>query len=299
MGKNVSTDRIAFIGLGMMGYPLAGRLAAAGYSLAVFDLNPGALERFAAEFPCRLCSSAIQAAQDSDVVITMLPSSNDVSAVVFGKESSSGIVSVLRPETFVIDMSSCDPLRTRSLAEVLAERRITLVDAPVSGAVKRAREGTLAIMFGGSSESLERCRPILATMGSSIFHTGTVGTGHAMKALNNYVSAAGLVAVVEALHTGEKFGLDPSVMTQVLNASSGKNNATENKVSQFMLSGTYNSGFSLSLMTKDIGIAMNLAEQLQLPALLGHACLDIWRQAESQSDKTTDHTEMYRLLDSK
>ena len=295
MSESPTTDRIAFIGLGMMGYPLAGRLAGAGFPLAIFDLNSAALESFAGEFPCRICSTAIQAVADCEVVVTMLPTSNDVFAAVLGNDLSPGIVSVLKPGTVVIDMSSCDPLRTRELAAVLAERRITLVDAPVSGGVKKAREGSIAIMFGGSAETLERCRPMLAAMGSSIVHTGGVGSGHAMKALNNYVSAAGLVAVVEALRVGERFGLDPKIMTQVLNASSGKNNTTENKVAQYMLSGTFNSGFALSLMTKDIGIAMHLAEQLEIPTQLGHSCLDIWRAAAEKADRSADHTEMYKI----
>jgi len=291
--------RIAFIGLGMMGYPMAGRLAAAGYPMAVFDLNGIAMGKFADEFPCRICTSAVDASQDTDVVITMLPSSNDVFSIMLGDESSSGIVSVLKPGTVVIDMSSCAPLRTRQLDTILAEHTINLVDAPVSGGVKKAQTGELAIMSGGSIESLKKCRPILEQLGSKIIHTGSVGSGHAMKALNNYVSAAGLLATVEALHVGEKFGLDPVVVTQALNASTGKNNTTENKVVQYMLSGAFNSGFSLSLMAKDIGIAMHLAEQLQVPVPLGLSCLNVWHSASVDSDKTADHTEMYRLTPSK
>jgi 3-hydroxyisobutyrate dehydrogenase len=295
MSSRAKRDRIAFIGLGMMGYPLAGHLAAAGFPLAVFDLNPVALRKCGGNFPCRICSTALEAVKDSDVVITMLPGSHDVVSVVLGSESSPGIVSALDPDSVVIDMSSSDPLRTRELAETLSENRITLVDAPVSGGVKKAQEGTIAIMFGGSSVSLKRCRNILESLSSTIFHTGPVGSGHAMKALNNYVSAAGLLAVVEALHTGEEFGLDPAVMTQVLNASTGRNNTTENKVSQFMLSETFNSGFSLQLMAKDIGIAMHLAEQLQIPTPLGRACDEIWRTGAASSDRLADHTEMYRI----
>lgn len=299
METNNNFDHIAFIGLGMMGYPMAGRLATAGYPLSVFDINPCASERFGTEFHCCVCPSALQAAQNSDVVITMLPSSEDVFASVHGQESSPGVMNVLKPGATIIDMSSCDPFQTGHLAGILAERGITFVDAPVSGGVKRAQEGALTVMFGGASESLERSRPILEKMGSLIYHTGAVGTGHAMKALNNYVSAAGLLAVVEALHTGKKFGLDPSVMTLILNGSTGRNNTTEKKVEQFMLSEKFNSGFSLQLMVKDIAIAMNLAKDLQIPTPLGEACLGTWRNAAIGSDSSVDHTEMYRILGSK
>ena len=138
MTKCETSVHITFIGLGMMGYPMAGRLAAAGYPLAVFDLNGIALEKFADEFPCRICASVADATQDTDVVITMLPSSNDVFSIVLGNESSPGIVSVLKPGTVVIDMSSSDPLRTRQLDTILTEHTINLVDAPVSGGVKKS-----------------------------------------------------------------------------------------------------------------------------------------------------------------
>ena len=291
-------NRIAFIGLGMMGYPMAGRLSTAGYHLAIFDVNSDTSERFATEFSCHVCSSAVKAAKDAEIVITMLPDSDDVFTSVLGGKSLPGMMSVLNPGATIIDMSSSDPLRSRELCKILAEHHITLADAPVSGGVKRAHQGTLTIMFGGSDDSLKRCKPILDVIGSSIYHTGDVGTGHAMKALNNYVSAASLVATVEALHTGKKFGLDQNVITQVLNNSTGKNNTSENKVVQFMLSGTFDSGFALHLMTKDITTAIHMADNLQLPARLGHTCLDIWREAASHSDKGVDHTEMYRILDS-
>jgi 3-hydroxyisobutyrate dehydrogenase len=298
MDMKTPFERTAFIGLGMMGYPMAGRLASSGCPLHVFDLKSAALERFVNEYSGVRYSSAREASEDASIVITMLPSSDEVYATLLGPDDSQGIVSVLKPGSMVIDMSSSAPLRTRKLAHILDKHRITLVDAPVSGGLKRAQEGTLSIMFGGHEESLKRCRKTLETLGSAIFHTGSVGTGHAMKALNNYISAAGLVAVVEALHAGEKFGLDPKTMTAILNASTGKNNTTENKVLQYMLSGDFNSGFSLQLMVKDLGLAVQLADDLDVSAPLAHTCYAIWRTAaDAQQDKSLDHTELYRLLD--
>lgn len=295
MTDGIDKPQIAFIGLGAMGYPMAARLAGAGYRLRVFDIMPGVGDRFAAEFSKRAFPSAIDAVQEAELVITMLPSSNEVEATLLDGPTSPGAAQMMRPGTFVIDMSSSEPLRTRRLAQALAQERLVLVDAPVSGGVKKARDGSLTIMFGGSEESLQRCTPILQAMGSTIFRVGEVGNGHAMKALNNFVSAAGLVAAVEALHIGEKFGLDPAVMNRILNVSTGKNNTTEKKVEQFMLSGAFDSGFGLALMAKDVGIAIQLAEQLGVPALQGHVCYELWRKA-AQENRAADHTEMYRLL---
>ena len=282
---------VAFIGLGAMGYPMAARIAAAGQSLRVFDIAPGAAARFAEEHAVQACASAADAAREAEFLITMLPSSNEVEDTLL----RAGTGAAMRRGTTVIDMSSSEPMRTRALADTLARSGVALVDAPVSGGVKKARDGSLAIMFGGSEAQLAQCTPVLSTMGAKIFRTGEVGSGHAMKALNNFVSAAGLVAAVEALHIGAKFGLDPAVMTKILNASTGKNNTTENKVEQFMLSGKYDSGFGLALMEKDVGIAVKLAEALGVPARQGHVCHELWAKAARQS-KGADHTEMYRLL---
>ena len=159
-------------------------------------------------------------------------------------------------------MSSSAPLGTRKLGEELIAAGFEFIDAPVSGGVKRAADGTLAIMVGGDPATIDRVDPVLAAMGRSIFRTGVLGSGHAMKALNNYVSAAGLVAAVEALQVGRKFGLDPGLMADILNVSSGKNNTTELKLKQFIISQTFNAGFPLRLMAKDVRTADELAHAL-------------------------------------
>lgn len=288
---------IGFIGLGTMGYPMARRLADAGYPLRVFDINGDAVQRFSAEASCEVAASVAEAARGVQVLITMLPSSREVDAALLGVGDAPGALDSLAKGSLVVDMSSSDPLRTRELAARVAAAGCALVDAPVSGALKRALNGTLAIMVGGAPGHIDACRPILERLGTSVFHCGEVGTGHAMKALNNYVSAAGLVAAVEALHTGRRFGIDPLVMTRVLNASTGKNNTTENKVEQFMLSGTFGSGFFLRLMAKDVGIAVDLARRLGADAGLATQCGAIWARAAAAVEANADHTEMYRLLD--
>jgi 3-hydroxyisobutyrate dehydrogenase len=172
-----------------------------------------------------------------------------------------------------------------------------MLDAPVSGGVPRARDGTLAIMVGGDPEAIERARPVLAAMGSKIFATGPLGSGHAMKALNNYVSAAGLAAAAEALLVGRRFGLDPAIMTDVLNASSGRNNSTENKLKQHILSRTFASGFSLDLMAKDLDTAVELAGDLGVPTPFAERCVALWKDAAAQFGRGADHTEIYRFLE--
>lgn len=152
-------------------------------------------------------------------------------------------------------------------------------------------------MVGGTTEVLEKYRPVLEAMGKNITHVGPAGAGHAMKALNNYVSAAGLIATAEALHAGQEFGLDPAVMVSVMNNSTAKNNTTENKVNQFMLSGKFNSGFSLALMAKDLGIAIGLGQSLNSPMQVGESVLASWRQASEMLGKGADHTEMYRFVE--
>ncbi len=167
----------------------------------------------------------------------------------------------------------------------------------MSGGVRRAREGKLAVMAGGDPALVERVRPVLAAMGSAIHETGALGTGHAMKALNNFVSAAGLVATCEALLVGRRFGLDPEKMVDVLNASTGRNNSTEVKAKQFILSGAFDSGFALALMAKDLRTASDLAAHLGLTLPMSAAASDLWTAASEALGAGADHTEIFRFVE--
>jgi 3-hydroxyisobutyrate dehydrogenase len=286
-------QRIGFIGLGMMGAPMAQCLSNAGFELFIADADEARAGTLSAEL------GATRLAPDNaaslDALITMLPNSAIVESVLLGGGDTAW--SRLLPKgAVVIDMSSSEPERSRKLGATLEELGLDYLDAPVSGGVKRAREGTLAILTGGAAAVLERCRPMLEAMGQSVLHIGAAGSGHAAKALNNYVSAAGLLATVEALHVAQRFGIDPGVMTDVLNASSGRSNTSENKVKQFMLSGSFASGFALQLMNKDLKIARALSDAVGYPMKLGVPCTEIWDQVAQKSTPSTDHTEMYRLL---
>jgi 3-hydroxyisobutyrate dehydrogenase len=213
------------------------------------------------------------------------------------REAVSAMGAHLRRSTILMDMSSSDPIGTRSLGQELIAAGIAFIDAPVSGGVRRAATGTLAIMVGGEGPTIDRVQPLLAAMGKSIFRTGALGSGHAMKALNNYVSAAGLVAAVEALQVGRKFGLDPALMADVLNASSGKNNTTELKLKQFIISETFDDGFPLRLMAKDVRTADDMAHALGIATPLADLCAGLWEKAARELNEKANHTEMIRYME--
>lgn len=286
-----SIHTVGFIGLGMMGTPMATCLSEAGYALQLHDADRSRAGALAESLRAGLLSA--DGAAGLDVLITMLPNSDIVEEVLFGQRWAER----LPAGAVVIDMSSSVPSRSRDLAQRLQQQGLHYLDAPVSGGVKRAEQGKLAILVGGEEEVLARCQALLSAMGSSVLHIGAAGSGHAAKALNNYVSAAGLTATVEALQVARRFGIDPQVMTDVLNASSGRSNTSENKVKQFMLSGSYASGFALKLMDKDLQIAKGLATAVDYPLRLGEQCIDLWHQCAATVSASADHTEMYRLLD--
>ncbi len=291
-----STKRVGFIGIGMMGCPMAHRLHESGYRLIVFDSIAAQAQRFVKDHPNAVIAGDLGSFADVDVVVLMAPGSSAVDSIVFGQSGRPGLANVLPTGATIIDMSSSEPLRSRDLSAALEKRGLHFLDAPVSGGVKCAVDGSLAIMVGGSGAHLETHRGLLQSMGKSITHVGGAGAGHAMKALNNYVSAAGLVAAAEALWVGQRFGLDPAVMTDVFNSSTGKNNTTENKVKPFMLSGEFNSGFALSLMAKDVSIAVGLGDAVGHPMDFGTDVLRIWESALETLGASADHTEMYRFL---
>lgn len=282
--------RVGFIGIGNMGWPMAANVAKAGHDLAVYDLARERVARFAAEHNSRAATSVGEIAQN-EFVITMLPTSQHVRDALLTDESGAFAKS-LRPSAIIIDMSSSDPVATRQLGPEIARHGATLLDAPVSGAVPRAITGKLAIMIGGGDKSaIARAKPLLSAMGDRLFETGPLGSGHAMKALNNYIAAAGYTAVVEALMIGEKFGLDQSVMVDILNASTGRNFTTENMIKQQILSGQFATGFALGLMAKDVKIAADLGEAVRLDAPMSRLTRERWAAARERLGASRDTSE--------
>ena len=278
---------LAVVGLGNMGRPMAASLMRAGYAVTGYDLSSAARERFA-QLGGRAAVDMASAVARAAVVIALLPDGKAVGAAVTEMRPH------LSPGAIVVDMSSSAPLGTRALGAELKAAGFPFIDAPVSGGVKRAVDASLAIMVGGDAEIITRVEPVLAAMGKDIFRTGPLGSGHAMKALNNYVSAAGLTAAVEALVVGQKFGLDPNVMADVLNASSGRNNTTENKLKQFIISKSFASGFSVGLMAKDIRTADELGAAIGVPTPFAEVCALLWNEAAERLGPGADHTEYGR-----
>lgn len=283
---------IGFIGVGSMGGPMAARIAQAGFALTVYDASAGRAREVALETGANLAETPADLARASDIVVTMLPTSQVVAQVLSGPD---GVLAALREGAVVVEMSSGVPTVTRELAERVAGRGGVLVDAPVSGGVPRAQTGELAIMVGGDSTAVVRVEPVLSAMGDRILHTGPVGSAHAMKALNNLVSAGGFLIGIEAMLIGKAFGLEPDVMVDVLNASTGMNNSTQKKFKQFVVSRQFDSGFSLGLMVKDVSIALDLARQTGTAAPFASHCREMWAAAATILGATRDHTVMAKL----
>jgi 3-hydroxyisobutyrate dehydrogenase len=292
------TPRIGFIGLGMMGRPMALRLLATGPDgappLRVADRSAAAVEALAAAAPSGRAPEAAadlaSLAAGCDILLLMLPDSRAVAAVL------QELAADLRPGLLLVDMGSSVPAETRRWAEVAAARGAVLLDAPVSGSVPKARDGTLAIMLGGPEADCARALPVLARLGGPVIRTGPVGSAHAMKALNNFVYAAGLLAACEALHMAEALGLDGGIFTDVLNASSGRNVATETKLRQAILNRRYDAGFQLGLMRKDLETAGGIAAETGFDAAALATCRARWSAALEALGPQVDNTAMHRFL---
>ena len=285
---------IGFVGVGSMGWPMAALLHKAGYPLQIVDASGDRAKEFVKEFGGTVAASNRELAAASDIIVTILPTSAIVQAVL---EGPNGVLAGLRKDAVVVEMSSGVPTITRALAEQVAAAGAHMVDAPVSGGVPRAKTGELAIMFGGSEAILERVRPVLSCMGNSITRTGDVGSAHAMKALNNLVSAGGFLIGVEALMIGKRFGLDPAAMVDVLNSSTGMNNSTQKKFKQFVLSGKYNAGFGLDLMVKDLSIALGIGRDTNTPTPFSALCREMWASCAAMLGPGQDHTAIAKLTE--
>jgi 3-hydroxyisobutyrate dehydrogenase len=283
----MTIKRVAFVGIGNMGWPMAANLVRAGFEVTVTDAVAGRADSFAREVGGQ--AAATPAVAGADAVITILPTSKQVAAVI------DEITPALTPGTLVVDMTSGLPAVTRTIAATLAERGVAMVDCPVSGGVSRARTGELAIMAGGDPAALDQAEPLLRAMGTTIHRCGPIGAGQAMKALNNLVSAGGFLIGIEALLIGQRFGLDPALMTDVLNSSTGMNNSTQKKFKQFVLSRKFDAGFGLDLMAKDLSIALEVGRDTATPTPFAALCRELWSSAAALLGPGQDHTAMARF----
>lgn len=274
---------VAFVGLGKMGVPMAQRLMDAGYDVIGVDASSTGRAAFEA-VGGRATANLAEAVRAADAVVTMLPNGKIVADVVRG-----ALPEIEGRNVLVVDMSSSAPADTRILAEELPGS-VSLIDAPVSGGVKRAVSGELTIMAGGAKDDLSRAMPMLDVLGTQVIHCGPIASGHAVKAINNFVSASGLVAAVEALQLARAFGIEGDTLVDALNGSSGQNNATLVKMKPFVLSETFGSGFAAGLMAKDIGIAADLSRDLGLDLDLLQRMERLWAEAVEALGGDADHT---------
>jgi 3-hydroxyisobutyrate dehydrogenase len=291
----MSKHPVGFIGLGVMGLPMARHLAAAGYPLTAYDIDPQALDRLDRSSTGTVtAASPKQVAASSEIVITMLPSGREVESVVFGPQ---GLAEGLRPGSLLLDTSSSDPSDTKTTAKRLKDMGVDMVDAPVSGAEIGALNAELVFMVGGEAAGVERVRPLLEALGDRVFHLGPIGSGHAMKSINNMITAATFLATAEGLVIGARYGLEPSVMTGVLNSSTGMSWVSRTHIVQRILSRRFDDPFKFDLMVKDIDIALRLAAELGLSMDLSQANKEAWHRTQREIAPGSSVSELVRRLE--
>jgi 3-hydroxyisobutyrate dehydrogenase len=287
--------RIGFIGMGVMGAPMAANLAAAGHAVTVFDRDRSRAEAAAGRRPgIVVASSARELAAAADVVITMLPNGQVVRQVICGAD---GAGAAMKTGALLLDTSSSEPWHTRATAAELASRSVAMVDAPVSGAQWGAEAAQLVFMVGGEISDLERVGPLLGAMGRAVHHVGPLGAGHTMKCINNMITAMTFVATAEGLVIGKRAGLDPLAMNDVLNDSTGGSWLTRNHFAQRVFSRTFDDPFKLELMAKDVGIAMDLAQEHGLPLPLSAVGQQLYRAASRAMPPGSSVSEMVRWVE--
>jgi 3-hydroxyisobutyrate dehydrogenase len=291
----MNKPNIGFIGIGVMGAPMASHIAGAGYTIAIHDIDRTRTERLALEHENILVAETPEAvAEVSDIVITMLPSGEYVREVALGE---AGLIEGFRSGGLLLDTSSSEPWITLETARALALKGVDMVDAPVSGALAGAQAAELVFMVGGEEGPVSRILPLLHVMGKKLFHLGPLGSGHAMKCINNLVTAMTFMATAEGITIGKRYGLDPEVMTDVLNVSTGMSWISQTHIKQRIISRKFDDPFRLDLMVKDIGIAMGLAGDKGLPLPLSALGQHLWKAAERYSGKGGSISNMVKWVE--
>jgi 3-hydroxyisobutyrate dehydrogenase len=286
---------VAFLGLGAIGRPMAARLAAApDIELAVWNRTADRARSFAAEHRARLAATPADAARGASVVITCLPISADVERLLDGPD---GLLAGLSKGAALVDCTSGDPATSRRIGARLAEHGVGFLDAPVSGGTIGAEQGTLTVMVGGDAALLESVRPVLAAFGKKIVHCGDVGAGDALKAVNNALLAVHVWSTGEGLAALEKLGVKADVALDVINASSGRSNASMNLFPERVLTRAFPRTFRLALLDKDIGIAAGVAREQKVPAPLLQLAADLFRIAHNALGEEADHVEAVKLVE--
>ncbi|MHB1263990.1 MAG: NAD(P)-dependent oxidoreductase [Gemmatimonadaceae bacterium] len=285
---------VSFLGLGAIGRPMAVRLAAAGFDLAVWNRTADRAREFAAATGARAEDTPAEAADHADILITCLSTSRDVESLLDGPD---GLVAGLRPGDLFVDCTSGDPATSRRMAARLAELGVDFMDAPVSGGVIGAEKGTLTVMCGGDPALLERARPVLQAFGQKLVHCGPVGAGDALKAVNNAFLAIHIWSAAEGLAALTKAGVKPELALDVINASSGRSNTTQTLFPERVLTGAFPRTFRLALLDKDVGIAAEVAREQRVAAPMLQLAAELMRLAHLELGEEADHVEAVQLVE--
>ncbi len=285
--------KIGFVGLGAMGQPMSRRLQEAGFQVVGYDVRPEAVKAIV-QRGGEAASSSKEVAEKCRKIITIVPNSEAVEQVVFG---SRGLLEGFKAGDILIEMTSAYPPSTLKVNQALSGKGVSMIDAPVSGGVIGAEAGTLSIMVGGVESIFESCRPIFSVMGKNLFYMGGIGSGHAMKAINNFLSATSLAATSEAIILADKLGLSPQRVVEVLQVSTGRSYSTELKVPKFVLPRTFNSGFAMDLMYKDIDTVTRMAKEYKIPMFLANMVQQVYGYAMAQGGGKGDHTAIFSYLE--
>ena len=279
-------EKIGFIGMGKMGKPMALRLAAQGYSVQAYDIRPEAVQGVD-RFGVVRGQSLRQVAEGSEVIITMVVNGEQVYQILAGPD---GILQVTAPDTVILEMTSSNPLLTQELGKRCAENRVHLIDAPVSGGVGAAEKGTLTIMAGGEIKIIDRVRAILMTMGQKVIHVGPLGSGHAMKVMNNFISATTMAATAEVVAVARKAGFSTEKVLEVLQTSTGTSDAATRKFPCHILPDE-EIGFTIGVMHKDVKTYLQFAEKIGVPTFVSSAVFQIWnlQMIEGRGERDAVH----------
>jgi 3-hydroxyisobutyrate dehydrogenase len=286
--------RVAFLGLGAIGRPMARHLAPPRFDLIVWNRTSAKAEAFAAETGASTASTPAEVVAGADVVITCLPSSREVEQLLIATD---GLLAGLRSGQILVDCTSGDPATSARIAVHLAEKKVDFLDAPVSGGVSGAERGALTVMVGGDARALERVRPVIAAFGSNIVHCGAVGSGHALKSVNNALLAVHIWSLAEGLAALAKLGVSPRTALDVINASSGRSNTSENLFPARVLSRAFPRTFRLALLDKDVGIAAGVARDHKVPSPVLQLTAELFRAAHAEFGEEADHVEAVKLVE--
>lgn len=286
--------RVAFLGLGALGAPMARHLAGDAATLTVWNRTRAKADAFAAEHTARVAATPADAVRDADVVITCFPVSRDVESLLDGAD---GLCGAMRSGTVLVDCTSGDPGTSRRIAAKLAEKNIGFLDAPVSGGVAGAIAASLTIMVGGDAALLERVMPVLEKMGKKIVHCGDIGTGDALKAVNNALLAMHILGTAEGLLALEKMGVRSDAALDVINTSSGRSNSSMNLFPERVLNRSFPATFRLALLKKDAGIAADIARELGVSSELTQLTAKLFADAYAELGDEVDHTAAVRYIE--